>query len=67
MAVAWTKGLACLERTEVVLEDTPERKTVQRFTPIGVSAAIVPWNFPPSLMLNMMYPGIKILLIAAKV
>ncbi|KAJ6188706.1 aldehyde dehydrogenase [Penicillium mononematosum] len=52
MAVAWIKGLASLELPEVVLEDTPERKIVQRFTPIGVSAAIVPWNFPVLLAIG---------------
>jgi acyl-CoA reductase-like NAD-dependent aldehyde dehydrogenase len=38
--------VSTLELPETVLEDTPERKIVQRFTPLGVAAAIVPWNFP---------------------
>ncbi|KAG2007733.1 hypothetical protein GB937_008385 [Aspergillus fischeri] len=52
MAVAWIKGLASLEIPEVVLEDSSERKIVQRFTPIGVAAAIVPWNFPVLLAIG---------------
>ncbi|KAH1315377.1 hypothetical protein KXX38_002756 [Aspergillus fumigatus] len=52
MAVAWIKGLASLEIPEVVLENSSERKIVQRFTPIGVAAAIVPWNFPVLLAIG---------------
>ncbi|KAH1713920.1 hypothetical protein KXV95_003819 [Aspergillus fumigatus] len=52
MAVAWIKGLASLEIPEVVLENSSERKIVQRFTPIGVAAAIVPWNFPALLAIG---------------
>ncbi|KAJ5110848.1 putative aldehyde dehydrogenase [Penicillium argentinense] len=52
MAVAWIKGLANLEIPEIVLEDSSERRIVQRFTPIGVAAAIVPWNFPVLLAIG---------------
>ncbi|GFF92449.1 probable aldehyde dehydrogenase [Aspergillus udagawae] len=52
MAVAWIKGLASLEIPEVVLEDSSERRIFQRFTPIGVTAAIVPWNFPVLLAIG---------------
>jgi succinate-semialdehyde dehydrogenase/glutarate-semialdehyde dehydrogenase len=52
MAVAWIKGLASLEIPEVVLEDSSERRIVQRFTPMGVAAAIVPWNFPVLLAIG---------------
>lgn len=52
MAVTWIKGLASLELPEILLEDTPERKIVQRFTSIGVTAAIVPWNFPVLLAIG---------------
>jgi succinate-semialdehyde dehydrogenase/glutarate-semialdehyde dehydrogenase len=51
-AVTWIKGLACLELPETILEETAERKIVQRFTPLGVAAAIVPWNFPVLLAIG---------------
>ncbi|CAI7597915.1 unnamed protein product [Penicillium viridicatum] len=52
MAVVWIRGLASLEIPEVVLEDSSERRIVQRFMPIGVAAAIVPWNFPVLLAIG---------------
>ncbi|KAF5856048.1 hypothetical protein ETB97_007991 [Aspergillus alliaceus] len=51
-AVMWIKGLASLELPETVLEETAERKIVQRFVPLGVAAAIVPWNFPVLLAIG---------------
>jgi acyl-CoA reductase-like NAD-dependent aldehyde dehydrogenase len=48
-SAAWFRGIAGLtlpeERTE-----TPESTFVQCFTPLGVGAAIVPWNYPMILM-----------------
>ncbi|EPE36390.1 ALDH-like protein [Glarea lozoyensis ATCC 20868] len=32
--------------TEEQIEDTDERRIVQRYIPIGVGVGIVPWNFP---------------------
>lgn len=36
--------------SETVIEDTAERRVVERFVPLGVAVGIVPWNFP--LMLS---------------
>ncbi|RLL93178.1 hypothetical protein CFD26_101576 [Aspergillus turcosus] len=51
-AVSGIRALSSLELPETVLEDTPERRIVQRFTPLGVAAAIVPWNFPVLLAIG---------------
>ena len=42
----WFAETAKLDIPEVVSQDDEERYTVTRFEPIGVVAAIVPWNFP---------------------
>ncbi|CAG8108249.1 unnamed protein product [Penicillium nalgiovense] len=46
MAGVWIRGLTAIEVTDNVIEETEDRKVVQRHTPIGVVGAIVPWNFP---------------------
>ncbi|KAI3140433.1 hypothetical protein CBS147326_2134 [Penicillium roqueforti] len=46
MAGVWIRGLTAIEITDNVIEETEDRKIVQRHTPIGVVGAIVPWNFP---------------------
>jgi acyl-CoA reductase-like NAD-dependent aldehyde dehydrogenase len=35
-----------LELNDEVLQDTADQRVIQRFTPMGVVAGIVPWNFP---------------------
>lgn len=41
-----------------VIEDSPERKVVVRYTPLGVVAAIVPWNFPILLGISKLAPAL---------
>ena len=62
--IKWLNGTADLNVPEEVIEDTEDRKVITRYTPLGVVAAIVPWNFPiqlgksilhlPSLIENML-------------
>lgn len=52
MAVTWIKDIAKLRLPESVLEDNKERKVVQRYSPLGVACAIVPWNFPVLLAIG---------------
>jgi acyl-CoA reductase-like NAD-dependent aldehyde dehydrogenase len=35
-----------LKLPEEVLEDSEERRVVERYTPLGVIAGILPWNYP---------------------
>ncbi|KAE8150870.1 Aldehyde/histidinol dehydrogenase [Aspergillus avenaceus] len=58
MAATWAKEIPKLELPENVLEDTPERKIVQRYTPLGVAGAIVPWNFPVLLSVGKVVPAL---------
>jgi acyl-CoA reductase-like NAD-dependent aldehyde dehydrogenase len=52
LASTWIKGLASIEIKNNVIEETEDRKIVQRYTPIGVVGAIVPWNFPVLLAIG---------------
>ena len=45
----WLTVMGNLDLPEEVLEDSEERQVIVRYTPIGVVAAIVPWNFPLQL------------------
>ena len=40
------KGLSTLDLPETINEDTPVRRSVTRRVPIGVVAALSPWNYP---------------------
>lgn len=45
----WLTEIAKLNMPEEIIEDTEDRKVITRYTPLGVVAAIVPWNFPIQL------------------
>jgi acyl-CoA reductase-like NAD-dependent aldehyde dehydrogenase len=57
-AIYWIKGQANLELPEEVIEDSENRKIVTRYTPLGVAAAIVPWNFPLMLAAAKIAPAV---------
>jgi acyl-CoA reductase-like NAD-dependent aldehyde dehydrogenase len=42
----WTRGLSSIAIKGNVIEETDDRKVIQRYTPMGVVGAIVPWNYP---------------------
>ncbi|KAJ6115431.1 hypothetical protein N7486_001209 [Penicillium sp. IBT 16267x] len=52
MASMWVRGISALEIPQNVIEETEDRKIVQRYTPMGVVGAIVPWNFPVLLAIG---------------
>lgn len=52
MAGAWIRGLTSFEIPTNVIEETEDRKIIQRYTPLGVAGAIVPWNFPVLLAIG---------------
>nr|WP_321361870.1 aldehyde dehydrogenase family protein [uncultured Hyphomonas sp.] len=54
----WFAETAKLDIPEVVSQDDEERYTVTRFEPIGVVAAIVPWNFPVILAAFKLAPAL---------
>lgn len=54
----WLAETAKLELPEHVSEDSPERRAVTRHLPVGVVAAIVPWNFPVLLAMFKVAPAL---------
>ncbi len=54
----WLAETAKLGIPEHVSEDSAERRAVTRYQPIGVVAAIVPWNFPVILMMFKLAPAL---------
>ncbi|RAL12823.1 aldehyde dehydrogenase family protein [Aspergillus homomorphus CBS 101889] len=58
MAIRWTRAIPTLEIPESTLEDTADRKIIQRYVPIGVCAAIVPWNYPVLLAVGKIVPAV---------
>lgn len=48
-AVGWIRQLSSYELKEEVIEEDEHKKTLIRYTPLGVAVGIVPWNFPVSL------------------
>ncbi|KAI0972956.1 Aldehyde/histidinol dehydrogenase [Xylaria arbuscula] len=48
--VKWIRGVCELSLPDNVIEETEERRVIERYTPLGVAVGIVPWNFP--LMLS---------------
>lgn len=60
MVSAWVRDLGSIDIAENILEETPDRKTIQRYTPIGVAGGIVPWNFLLLLAVGKIIPAIYI-------
>lgn len=50
--------MAAIPLPEDVIEDNSHRTLVTRYTPIGVVAALVPWNFPLLLATGKIAPAL---------
>ncbi|SHU15563.1 betaine-aldehyde dehydrogenase [Mycobacteroides abscessus subsp. abscessus] len=57
-SVTWLREIAKQMLPEEVLEETPERRVITRHTPLGVVAAIAPWNFPILLTVWKIAPAL---------
>ncbi|PYI00773.1 Aldedh-domain-containing protein [Aspergillus sclerotiicarbonarius CBS 121057] len=58
MALQWARGLSGLTLPETILEESEDLQVIQRYTPIGVCAAIVPWNYPLLLAIGKMISAV---------
>lgn len=56
--LAWVRAFCALDLKDEVVRETEEKLVVKRFTPIGVSVGIVPWNYPLSLSLAKLAPAV---------
>ncbi|KAH8701095.1 aldehyde dehydrogenase [Talaromyces proteolyticus] len=57
-SVKWLKQQATLSFPEDVIVDTEEQRVTTSYTPIGIAAAIVPWNFPLMLACGKLAPAL---------
>ncbi|PVH81315.1 aldehyde dehydrogenase [Cadophora sp. DSE1049] len=57
-SVAFSRCAANLTLPEEIIEDSEDRKIVNRYTPLGVVAGIVPWNFPNLLAMMKIAPAV---------
>ncbi|KAF7588117.1 hypothetical protein BBP40_006150 [Aspergillus hancockii] len=57
-AIEWTRKLPTLTIPETVIEESEDRKVIQRYTPLGVAGAIVPWNWPVLLAIGKIVPAV---------
>jgi len=55
---AFFRHLAQLELPAKLIEDSPTRRVEQHRRPLGVVAAIVPWNFPLALLGSKLPPAL---------
>jgi acyl-CoA reductase-like NAD-dependent aldehyde dehydrogenase len=57
-AAIWCREIAKQSAKDEVIEDSPQRKVVTQFTPVGVVGAITPWNFPLLLAIWKIAPAL---------
>lgn len=50
--------MASIELPEEIIEDNDKHTISTRYTPLGVAAAIVPWNFPLLVAAGKMAPAL---------
>jgi len=48
-SVKWIRGFCGLSLPDKVVENTEQRRVVERYTPLGVAVGIIPWNYPQAL------------------
>jgi acyl-CoA reductase-like NAD-dependent aldehyde dehydrogenase len=58
VAVLWMRELAKIQLHEDIIEENAEKQVVVRYTPLGVSVGIVPWNFPIHLACGKIAPSL---------
>jgi acyl-CoA reductase-like NAD-dependent aldehyde dehydrogenase len=54
----WCREIAKQSLPDEVVEETPDRRVVTRFSPLGVVGGIVPWNFPVLLAIWKIAPAL---------
>lgn len=57
-SVAMLRFFAGLDTPEEVIRETPTEKIIRHRTPLGVVAAVTPWNFPMLLLVMKLGPAL---------
>merc|ERR1712000_297193 len=56
--VHWMRSLAKIELKEEIVEEDAQKQVIVRYTPLGVTVGIVPWNFPIHLACGKIAPSL---------
>ncbi|KIV84941.1 hypothetical protein PV11_00686 [Exophiala sideris] len=56
--VTWLRELSKIELKEEVVEEDDQKRVIVRYTPLGVTVGIVPWNFPVHLACGKIAPSL---------
>lgn len=54
----WFEHMTEMEPKERISYETTDVKVIERYVPLGVTAGIVPWNFPVLLMMWKIVPAV---------
>ncbi|KAL8646177.1 MAG: hypothetical protein Q9210_006281 [Variospora velana] len=58
MATTWLRAFSTMKLPEDIVEDSEDRQVINRYTPLGVTCGIVPWNFPILLAIGKVAPAL---------
>ncbi|KAK5996140.1 Putative aldehyde dehydrogenase FUS7 [Cladobotryum mycophilum] len=58
MSLAWLRKFSTMEIKDEIIEENDERIIYSTFPPIGVCAAIIPWNWPGLLCVGKVGPAL---------
>ncbi|KAL9625495.1 MAG: hypothetical protein Q9204_007786, partial [Flavoplaca sp. TL-2023a] len=58
MATTWLRAFSKMTIPDETIEDTDERRIVLRYTPLGIVAGLIPWNFPILLAVGKIAPAV---------
>jgi len=56
--VHWLRALSKIELKEEIVEEDDSKQVIVRYTPLGVTVGIVPWNFPVHLACGKIAPSV---------
>ena len=58
MSTSWLRAFSVMKLPEDIIEDTEDRQVINRYTPLGVVCAIIPWNYPILLACGKIGPAL---------
>jgi acyl-CoA reductase-like NAD-dependent aldehyde dehydrogenase len=58
MVTEWFEKVPKMEIKEKVVFETDKERAIEQYVPLGVTAGIVPWNFPVLLMIWKIIPAV---------
>ena len=57
-ALRWLRAFTECDLKDTIIKEDEHRKIVRRYTPLGVSVGIIPWNYPFALACAKLGPAV---------